>query len=235
VLTNVPATFSVAAWSALPMSYQWQKGTFTGNMTDIEGATESTYTTPPTTLVDHLTLLRCVVSNPVGSVTSAAEMLFVTADVKPPTDIISPINVSAQAGAPFAYTIRSSGGTTPITYSAVGLPAGLSLDSDSGRISGIPTETGASSIAIGASNSAGNASAILTLKVTLTAPVISLDAWRSSRFGASATDPSIAGDLADPDGDGYTNLDEFKSGTDPLDSTSVPIPSAAPGVLVAGP
>ena len=229
VLTGQRATFSVTAWSASPMSYQWRKETFAGNMTDIPGATEAIYTTPLTTLADHLTLVRCVVSNSAGNVTSANEMLFVTTDTKAPTDITSAITAFAQVGTPFNYTITSSGGTTPITYSASPLPAGLSVDPSSGQISGTPTATGATSIVIGASNSAGNMSRILTLTVTVTAPVISMDSWRFARFGASATDPSIAGDMADPDGDGYTNLDEFNFGSEPLNSVSVP------GALAASP
>jgi hypothetical protein len=65
-------------------------------------------------------------------------------------------------------------------------------------------------------------SRILTLTVTATAPAVSIDAWRFAKFGASATDPSIAGDMADPDGDGYTNRDEFNFGSDPLNRASVP-------------
>lgn len=229
VLTGQRATFSVTAWSASPMSYQWQKGTFAGNMTDIPAATEATYATPLTTLADHLTLFRCVVSNAAGNVTSANEMLFVTTETTAPNKITSAITASAQVGTAFNYTITSSGGTTPITYSASPLPAGLSVDPSSGQISGTPAATGATRIVIDASNSAGNTSAILTLTVTVAAPVISIDSWRSARFGAGATDPSIAGDMADPDGDGYTNLDEFNFGSDPLNSASVP------GALAASP
>ena len=61
------------------MSYQWQKGTHGGNMTDIAGATEASYTTPPATLADHGTMFRCVVSNRSGNATSASELLAVTA------------------------------------------------------------------------------------------------------------------------------------------------------------
>ena len=49
-----------------------------------------------------------------------------------------------------------------------------------------------------------------------------MDAWRRANFGASANDSAIAGDAADPDGDGFTNADEFTAGTNPLDSQSVP-------------
>ena len=79
VLVNQKGSFSVTASSASPMSYQWQRGTHAGNMTDIAGATEPTYTTPPATLADHGTLFRCVASNRSGNATSASELLAVSA------------------------------------------------------------------------------------------------------------------------------------------------------------
>ena len=54
------------------------------------------------------------------------------------------------------------------------------------------------------------------LTVTLTPPVIPLEAWRLAHFGASQTNADIAGDTADPDGDGVNNLLEYTNGTDPL-------------------
>ena len=87
VLANQTGTFAVSASSPTPMRYQWQQGTFTTNMVDIPGANAATYTTPATTLADHRTLFRCVVSNSAGSTTSASEMLFVTA---PPASAAAP-------------------------------------------------------------------------------------------------------------------------------------------------
>ncbi|MBZ5585150.1 MAG: hypothetical protein LAQ30_23670 [Acidobacteriia bacterium] len=78
------ATFSVTASSASPMSYQWQKGIGAGNMSDIPGATEAAYTTPPATLADNKTLFRCAASNVLGNATSAIEVLFVSAEAKGP-------------------------------------------------------------------------------------------------------------------------------------------------------
>lgn len=44
-------------------------------------------------LGNHLTVLRCVVSNAAGNATSAGEFLFVTTTVKAPTDITSFIKI----------------------------------------------------------------------------------------------------------------------------------------------
>ncbi len=216
VLTNQAALYSVASWSATPMSYQWQKGVFLGNMADIPGATNSTYTTPLTTTNDHLTLFRCVVANSAGNVVSGTEMLMVTTTVKAPTDIISPITAFGQVGVAFNYHILSSGGTTPITYGASPLPPGLFLDPATGLISGLPSVEGTNQVVMSASNSAGAMSRTLSLTLTTNPPALPLEDWRWGHFGVSATHPDVSGDLADPDGDGISNISEYALGSDPL-------------------
>jgi hypothetical protein len=42
-----------------------------------------------------------------------------------------------------------------------------------------------------------------------------LEAWRTEQFGANASTPSIAGNDADPDFDGFRNLMEYAVGSDP--------------------
>ena len=65
-------TFSVTATGYKPLSYQWRK-----NGTNIAGATDSSYTTPPVTKADSGSLFSVVVSNSVGSVTSNNALLTV--------------------------------------------------------------------------------------------------------------------------------------------------------------
>jgi poly(3-hydroxybutyrate) depolymerase len=222
VLSGQAATFSIAAKRG-PTSYQWQKGTITTNMADIPGATSATYTTPVTAIADNLTIFRCTASNAAGSATSASEFLFVTTAVKAPSDMTSAVAASAQVNTPFSYTIVSSGGTTPVTYSAAPLPAGLSVSASTGVISGTPSATGTTNVTLGASNIAGSTSQLLVLTVTNTPVLTSIGDWRAANFGASATNPSIAGELADVDHDGISNLWEYATGTDPF------TPNPAPG------
>lgn len=46
------------------------------------------------------------------------------------------------------------------------------------------------------------------------------DNWRYAYFGSNATNPALAGDTADPDGDGVVNLLEYALATDPTSSGS---------------
>src|SRR5947208_7588521 len=130
-------------------------------------------------------MFRCVVSNDAGTTVSASEMLFVTAARTAPNQITSPIAVSVQVGTPLAYSSGQSGGTDPIAYTTAPLPDGLSIDSASGNVSGIPTTVGDTQVMISATNSAGQTSRTLTVSVTADPPVIPLDTWRLTTFGAS--------------------------------------------------
>ncbi len=47
--------------------------------------------------------------------------------------------VAAEAGLPVSLTLAATGGRAPYTWSATGLPAGLTLDAATGAISGTPT------------------------------------------------------------------------------------------------
>jgi len=88
--------------------------------------------------------------------------------------ITSGRNVTAAEGVAFSYTITASSVDTPTFTNAGTLPLGLTLDSTSGVISGIPTvTTTGTSITLYATNSAGTGSATLFLKIlSSSAPVI---------------------------------------------------------------
>lgn len=58
----------------------------------------------------------------------------------------------------------------------------------------------------------GAAQATGTVNFTV---ISTLDAWKSTQFGANASNPAIAGDTADADGDGVPNLMEYALSRDP--------------------
>jgi hypothetical protein len=72
---------------------------------------------------------------------------------------------AATVGQPYSTTITATGIPTP-TFTATGLPPGLSIGADSGVISGIPTTTGTYTPAVTATNAAGTDTAAYTLTVS---------------------------------------------------------------------
>src|SRR5579864_1494304 len=74
VTVGQSATFTVAATGSAPLAYQWEK-----NGTAITGATSSSYTTAATSSSDNGAQFRVVVSNSVGTTTSTAASLTVSA------------------------------------------------------------------------------------------------------------------------------------------------------------
>jgi large repetitive protein len=78
--------------------------------------------------------------------------------------ITSPTSASGTVGVAFSYQITAS--QNPTSFGATGLPAGLSIDTTTGAITGTPTTAGTSSVIIGASNASGSGSATLTLTIS---------------------------------------------------------------------
>ena len=113
IVTGQTASFTVAA-SGGNLSYQWQsQPSGAPAFSNIAGANAATYTTPPLTLADHLTLFRCVVTNAAGSATSAAASVSVA--------------VPSQNSASFAMTDTTTQGTWKGVYG----PDGFLIASDS--------------------------------------------------------------------------------------------------------
>ena len=77
--------------------------------------------------------------------------------------IISPATLQGTAGQVLSYQIAAT--ANPASYGASGLPAGLSLDPQSGLISGTPTQAGVATASITATNAQGTATAPLTITV----------------------------------------------------------------------
>jgi Concanavalin A-like lectin/glucanases superfamily/Putative Ig domain len=81
-----------------------------------------------------------------------------------PPVITSATTASGTVGVAFNYQITAT--NSPTSYSATGLPGGLTINTSTGLISGAPNAAGTSSITLGATNNDGTGNATLTLTVT---------------------------------------------------------------------
>ncbi|MEV4318777.1 M4 family metallopeptidase [Actinocrispum sp. NPDC049592] len=70
--------------------------------------------------------------------------------------VTNPGNQSSTVGTPVSLTLQATGGTAPYTWTASGLPAGLSISSG-GVISGTPTTQGTSNVTVTATDSSNPA------------------------------------------------------------------------------
>ena len=113
---------------------------------------------------------RVILSATKGHGTSRATLvLTVSASLAIP-DIISPLTAMAAQGQAFSYTIVATNG--PTLFGADNLPAGLAIDTRTGRITGTPRDAGVFNITLIAINAAGAGRAILALTVSPPAPII---------------------------------------------------------------
>ena len=107
VTAGQSATFSVVATGTTPLVYQWNK-----NGMAINGATSSSYVTPPTTQADDGAQFNVVVSNPVGSLATPAVTLTVNL---PPAITVQPASQAVTAGQTATFSVTATG-TAPLSY-----------------------------------------------------------------------------------------------------------------------
>jgi Putative Ig domain/Immunoglobulin domain/Immunoglobulin I-set domain len=101
------ATFSVVATGSAPLSYYWSR-----NGARIAGATQSSYATNSVQLADSGSQFSCLVSNAVGTASSAAATLTVVA---PPVIGTQPSPQAVLVGDSPAFSVAATG-STPLGY-----------------------------------------------------------------------------------------------------------------------
>ena len=75
-------------------------------------------------------------------------------------EFLSDSGATGIVNVPFSLPVAAYGGTPPYLYSALGLPAGLSLNGSTGLVTGTPTQTGTVSVTVTATDSADPANAV---------------------------------------------------------------------------
>ncbi|MDP9227243.1 MAG: putative Ig domain-containing protein, partial [Actinomycetota bacterium] len=138
---------------SLPFSYQFEASGATSLAVDAS-------TLPPGLTFDPT--LRAIVGNPTvegtfqvglsatnsGGTTSATLTLTVQPLPAAGPVIMNVTSVTGRTGSPFSFQVITSGGSSLARVSATDLPAGLSIDSVTGEISGTVTTDGSFSVAL---------------------------------------------------------------------------------------
>lgn len=166
------ATFSVLADGSAPLGYEWYF-----EDTPIEGATNGTLNLPGV-LTNQAGGYHVVITNDHGAVTSSVVTLTVIAN---PPVITSPLEVAAEQGQFFSYTI--TGEQNPTDFSAADLPAGLTINPTTGVISGIPQPCGVFPVTITTANACAAYTDVLTITIGTSVPTITSPLSASGKQG----------------------------------------------------
>jgi beta-galactosidase len=127
-------------------------------------ATAATTSYSDTGLLPGSYRYRVRAKDSVGNLSLYSNLASATLEsVAPHPVITSATTASGTVGRAFSYQITAT--NSPTSYTATALPAGLSVITGTGLISGIPTSAGTSTVTLSASNNSGTATAILTLMV----------------------------------------------------------------------
>lgn len=103
----------------------------------------------------------------------------------------APGTVSSPGGVAFTKTFAVSNGTSPYAWTATGLPAGLSLNSSTGTVSGTPTAVGTGNVTLTVTDQCGQAS---SQTFSWTVPALSVTSFTvpTSKVGTTITSVTLA-------------------------------------------
>ncbi|MGA2542692.1 MAG: putative Ig domain-containing protein [Verrucomicrobiota bacterium] len=153
-----------------------------------------------------------------AAATSAnAEEAIILTPKPPPTPRINGARVfGVRPGHPFLFTVAATG-DRPMTFSAKGLPAGLTLDTATGHITGVVSKTGTYNVRLGAKNALGSTNSEFKIvcgsEVGLT-PALGWNSWNcfagavTQERVKAAADAMVSSGLINH-GWTYINIDDY--------------------------
>ncbi len=162
--TNGPTSYSA---TGLPAGLSINTGT------GLISGTPTTIASTPVTLT---------ATNATG--TSSNFTLTIDVTLGPPV-INSTLTANGAVAQAFSYQITAT--QSPTSFNATGLPAGLTVDTTTGLISGAPAASGTFNVTISATNATGTGNATLVISVALFAPVITSAPTASGQTGVAFT------------------------------------------------
>jgi len=104
--------------------------------------------------------------------------LYPASVAQAPTSIVSAGEAFGFVGQPFSFTV--SGANSATTYSATGLPPGLTLTNTTGVIGGIPTLAGTYQVMLTASNSVGVSGSAVSITIYNTGSSLVREVWTNA-------------------------------------------------------
>jgi hypothetical protein len=159
---NLPTPVAIAANTTYIASYH-TNGFYSGDGNYFSSPVTNGPLTAPAS-VNGVYIYGSTVSFPSNTYNATNYWVDVVFAATPaPPAITSALTASGTVGSPFSYTITATNNST--SFNATGLPAGLSINTATGAISGTPTAAGNSSVTLSASNATGTGSATLALNV----------------------------------------------------------------------
>jgi eukaryotic-like serine/threonine-protein kinase len=188
---TITFTGTIADSKAGTVSYHWQlpsgagpTQTLTFGQAGTEAVAKATYKPASDSASGSGTI---VVTSP-GSVSSNAAAFKLTCPTATPLSVSTTgAPATATIGKAYSGTVTATGGKSPYTWSATGLPTGLTM-SASGAITGTPTKAGSYSVTVSVKDSsspAQTAKATITITVSVTPLAITTSAPATATIGTA--------------------------------------------------
>ncbi len=158
IVAGVYALAGTPGASDVPNAYPYAH---TANLNDVTSGKNGTCGAP-------LCTARTGWDGPTGLGTPNGTAAFAPGGSAGTLTVANPGSRSGSVGSAIAsFALSASGGTAPYTWTATGLPPGITVSSQSGVVSGTPTTAGTYSVTATATGSAGSGSGSATFTFTI--------------------------------------------------------------------